>query len=490
MSVVWRGLDELLGRPVAVKILNVDHQDLDFTERVRREAKAVARLSHPHIATVYDYGESVDAPKPPGRPPDEATPYIVMELVEGESLAKALRRGPLSWPAAVGVCAQVAGALAAAHQYGVVHRDITPGNIMVSADGVKVIDFGVAATTGDQNDAVIFGTPAYLAPERLSGGMAQPATDVYGLGIVMYEALTGSLPWSAKSTTGMITAHQYIPPKPVPPIDGLPDQIVALCNGCLSVDPAQRPGSGRAYVLLAEVARHSGRRSGTNAVQPQVRRDTARVITRFPHEPMDAVGDTVRIDDRPAKRRRYRERGGLFILPTLLMIVLVSCLGLSELRSDGGPLTSPTPGPSNRLPTDKAPTGTTPTPTEPKLPQTTQPQALAQAPNQAIACAVTYQLTASWSYGYAAVLTVANTSRAAISDWTLQFKLPRGDQLSGGWNGEWTQNGRNVTVEGEDYNSTLSPGAAVSLGFLGSTGDHSTGVASGFRLNGRTCDTA
>lgn len=501
MSVVWRGHDELLGRPVAVKILNVDYYDANFTERVRREAKAVARLSHPHIATVYDYGESVLAPKPAGRPADEAIPYIVMELVDGESLARVLRRGPLSWPTAVGICAQVAAALAAAHQYGVVHRDISPSNIMISIDGVKVIDFGVAATTGDRNDGVIFGTPAYLAPERLSGGLAQPATDVYGLGIVLYEALTGHLPWVAKSTSQMITAHQYVPPRPVPPIDGLPEQITALCNSCLSVDPAQRPGSGRAYVLLAEAARHGDRRHAALAAHPANQANLTptdtRVLTRFAHEPMDASADTVQIDERPppGKRRLRRERSGMFILPALLMIVLISCLGLSELRAQGGRLTGPSPSPSTKLPSNQSPGAQAPALAEPKLPEQEKPapQVLAEAPAKAIGCAVSYRATASWIFGYAGLVTIANTSDAAISGWTLKFKLPEGEQLSGGWNGHWTQNGRTVTVEDADYNATLSPGAAVSLGFLGRTreslrGNAEPGEASGFRLNGQSCD--
>jgi serine/threonine-protein kinase len=481
--------------------LNVDYYDSNFTERVRREAKAVARLSHPHIATVYDYGESVLAPKPAGRPADESTPYIVMELVDGESLARVLRRGPLSWPTAVGICAQVAAALAAAHQYGVVHRDISPSNIMISVDGVKVIDFGVAATTGDRTDGVIFGTPAYLAPERLSGGLAQPATDVYGLGIVLYEALTGHLPWVAKSTSQMITAHQYVPPRPVPPIDGLPEQITALCNGCLSVDPAQRPGSGRAYVLLAEAARHGDRHHAALAAHPANLTPTGtRVLNRFAHEPMDTSADTIQVGERPAplsKRRLRRERGGMFILPALLMIVLISCLGLSELHAEGGRLAGPSPSPSIKPPPNQSPGAQAPAQAEPKLPEKEDPapQVLAEAPAKAVGCAVSYRTTASWIFGYAALVTIANTSGTAITGWTLQFKLPKGEHLSGGWNGKWTQNGRNVTVEDADYNATLSPGAAVSLGFLGQLresrkGNPKPGEASGFRLNGRSCDAA
>ncbi len=514
MSVVWRGQDELLGRPVAVKILSGDLRDASFAERVRREAKAVARLSHPHIATVYDYGESREAPKPPGRPANETTPYIVMELVEGESLAKILKRGPLSWPTAVGVCAQVAAALAAAHQYGVVHRDITPNNIMISADGVKVIDFGVAATTGDRTDGAIIGTPAYLAPERLSGGVALPATDVYGLGIVLYESLCGRLPWAARSTAAMITAHQYIPPAPVPPIEGLPEQVTRLCQGCLSVDPRQRPGSGRAYVLLAEAARQSdGRHPAAwhSATRANLGPNGTRVLARLAHEPVDTSAATVQIEEKPAPRRRGRDQrragggcgadrdherdhGGVFILPALLLVILLGCFGLSGWRAgDGATTHQPRPAPSTRAPVQAGPAQE-----DPKLPDEQPPSApkvLADTPRRATAaCRVSYRTTASRSFGYAALVTIANTSPDAIAGWTLRFTLPRGEQISSGWNGRWEQDGRHVTVTGVDYDSTLSPGAAVSIGFRGRTqervgqrGVAEPGVASGFQLNGHAC---
>src|SRR5690349_1670379 len=127
-SEVWRGLDERLSRPVAVKILHGRGNDW-----IRNEAQALALLAHPHIATVYDFGVS------------RQRPYLVMELVRGRPLAVVLERGPLPWSAAVRSCAQVASALAVAHARGVVHRDVTPGNIMLTAAGVKLIDFGISA---------------------------------------------------------------------------------------------------------------------------------------------------------------------------------------------------------------------------------------------------------------------------------------------------------------------------------------------------------
>ena len=499
MSVVWRGRDELLDRPVAIKILNVERDDSAFASRVRREAMAVARLSHPHIATVYDYGESLDIPHQVGTP----TPYIVMEFVEGESLAQILKRGRMSWPTAVGVCAQVAAALAAAHQFGVVHRDVTPGNIMLSADGVKLIDFGVAAATGDRNDGVVFGTPAYLAPERTSGGLAQPATDIYGLGMVLYQSLTGRLPWPAGTTKELLTAHQYVPPAPMPPIPGLPLAVAELCHQCLCVDPSQRPGSGRAYVLLAEMARYGDSRGVRNTQlhgQPAAVGGTQRVLTRFSaerslaHEPIDVDSSTVPIEvvTRHKTKPRRRRDHGMFILPALLMVVLIGCLGLSQIRSDGGGVAGPSP---TQQPNNKSPAQD-----EPRLPEATQPSpqriGIADAPRaNVITCRVSYQTTASWFFGYAALVTLANTSNVSITGWKLQFTLPKGDRINGGWNGQWSQQGRKVTVADLTYNATLSPGSAISLGFLGQDGSpaessgHSSKPrqASGFSLNGHSC---
>src|SRR5438309_7657101 len=224
MSVVWRGYDEVLGRPVAVKLLAAELvSDADLRGRVHREARAAARLSHPNVTNVYDYGERGDG-----------TPYVVMELVDGQSLAHRIGAGPLSWGSAVRVAAQVASALAAAHAQGLVHRDVTPANVMLSRTGVKVVDFGIAAVAGER-DATVLGTPSYLAPEQRAGGPAQAATDVYALGLLLYHAATGRLP------------------RP-PGLQGVPRDGAALIAACLSSNPAARPGSAVLARRLAELA--------------------------------------------------------------------------------------------------------------------------------------------------------------------------------------------------------------------------------------------
>jgi serine/threonine protein kinase len=159
--------------------------------------------SCPHITSVHDFGVHRAAD---GR----CTPYLVMELLDGELLNAALRPGPLVWQRAVAVCAQLASALQAAHSRGIVHRDVTPANVMLTSAGVKVLDFGISALIGATQSAdrrEVFGTAAYLAPERLIQGNTSAATDVYAAGLVLYRCLTGQLPWPATTIIEMLYAH-------------------------------------------------------------------------------------------------------------------------------------------------------------------------------------------------------------------------------------------------------------------------------------------
>jgi serine/threonine-protein kinase len=251
MSVVWRAWDEVLDRHVAVKLLSPRFvADPAFRQRVRVEAQAAARLAHANIAGIFDYGESL-------RPGGERVPYIVMELLSGQTLAEVLDDGPLPLARVLTLCAQIAGGLAAAHDEGIVHRDVKPANIMVTANGTaKVVDFGVAAVIGDltEQGGVLFGTPAYVAPERLSGGAVVAGTDVYGLGVLLYRMLTGYMPWSADSTTQMLVAHMYVDPDPLPPLTGLPSDVIAVCEACLRKDPGDRPAAADIAAILTAAA--------------------------------------------------------------------------------------------------------------------------------------------------------------------------------------------------------------------------------------------
>ncbi|MET8368445.1 serine/threonine-protein kinase [Micromonospora profundi] len=243
MSAVHRAYDEVLERDVAVKVLVVS--GAHGRRRIRAEAKAAARLSHPHVTNVYDYGES---------PLDGVlVPFVVLELLDGHTLEQRLDAGPLPPRAGLRVCAEVASALAAAHAQGLVHRDIKPGNVMLTPDGAKMLDFGIAAAIGDPEidfEGRLLGTPAYLAPERLAAGEVLPASDVYALGLLLHRVLTGRLPWAAEAQVGMLRASEHVEPDPLPDIDGVPAEVQRLYRWCLAHDPTDRPPATEAARIL------------------------------------------------------------------------------------------------------------------------------------------------------------------------------------------------------------------------------------------------
>ena len=213
MAEVWQGLDERLDRPVAVKVLDRRAlEDPTVVARFDREARAVARLAHPNIVSVYDVGV------------DDDMPYLVMELVHGQSLAALIDGGPISIDDAVNVAVQVCDALQAAHEAGVVHRDVKPANILIAPAGtVKVCDFGIARVSqatqaGLTRSHVTVGTAEYMAPEQASGGPVDARTDLYALGCVLYAMLTGSPPFHGDNALGVMWQHvnQPVPPRGVP----------------------------------------------------------------------------------------------------------------------------------------------------------------------------------------------------------------------------------------------------------------------------------
>ncbi|GAB3824166.1 serine/threonine-protein kinase [Dactylosporangium cerinum] len=244
MASVWRAHDEVLDREVAVKLLTSEHAaDPDAFDRARNEARSGARFAHPNVVAVYDFGTS--------RRGGRGTAYLVMELVEGPLLVEAMRAGPLDWQVAGRICAEVGAGLAAAHGHGIVHRDVKPANIVLTAAGAKILDFGVAARVGHPSERVLFGTPAYLAPERLDGGPASPAADVYAVGVLLYQCLTGRIPWPVDTDEQVLHAHRFTPPAELPPIDGLPPEIAELCAACLSKVPEVRPTAVALALILA-----------------------------------------------------------------------------------------------------------------------------------------------------------------------------------------------------------------------------------------------
>ncbi len=254
-AVVWRAVDTLLGREVAIKVLHAQTaRDTELVSRLKAEAQAIAQLKHRHVTAVHDFGQEVAAD-------GTVRPYVVMEFVEGSTVEDLLDSGePMAWQKATAVAAQVASALAYAHECGIVHRDVTGANIILTDDGVKVLDFGIAALRGEPDSREgeeVLGTPAYIAPERLRSRHAPvtPAADVYGLGVTWYQMMSGTMPWQARSATGLIQAHLVYAPAPLPPIEGLPERLRELCMACLAKNPTERPVS---WELAEELARYAG----------------------------------------------------------------------------------------------------------------------------------------------------------------------------------------------------------------------------------------
>jgi serine/threonine-protein kinase len=249
MGEVWRAVDKLLGREVAVKLLRqhvAAHPE--FRERFRNEARITAGLADPGIAQVFDYGEQ-----------DEIA-YLVMELVSGEALSAVLaRNGTLSAEVTLDVLGQTARALHTAHRAGVIHRDIKPGNLLVTETGiVKVTDFGIArALEGARMTmtGTVLGTAQYVSPEQASGSTLTPSTDLYSLGVVAYECLAGRPPFSAANQVAIALLHlnEQVPPLPA----SVPKPVRDLIGAMLAKSPDHRPRTAQELADRAMVLRGS-----------------------------------------------------------------------------------------------------------------------------------------------------------------------------------------------------------------------------------------
>jgi eukaryotic-like serine/threonine-protein kinase len=259
MGEVWRGSDQLLGRPVAIKMLAAMHAgDEQFRARFRAEARYASSLSHPGITRVFDYGEE----SPLGGP------YLVMELVDGQPLSEILERyGRLDPYVVLDIVAQAARALDAAHRAGIVHRDIKPGNLLIMADGTtKITDFGIAkANVPDVNltaTGIVMGTALYVSPEQATGAPLSGASDVYSLGVVAYECLAGDPPFVADQPLAIAIMHKH---DPVPPLPAdVPRPVADLVYQMLAKNPQDRPESARHVADRADVIRDARHYGGYN----------------------------------------------------------------------------------------------------------------------------------------------------------------------------------------------------------------------------------
>ncbi|HEX4015525.1 MAG TPA: serine/threonine-protein kinase [Frankiaceae bacterium] len=366
MGEVWSAQDETLGRTVAVKVLKPEYaEDPTFVERFRAEARNTARLAHAGIATVYDYGEV------PVEGALGSSAYLVMELVPGKPLSAILHeRGQLRPSETMSIVGQTALALQAAHERGVIHRDIKPGNLMITPDGrVKVTDFGIARATDEvplTQTGTVLGTSYYLAPEQAAGREVTAASDVYSLGIVAYECLAGRRPFSDTNPVAVALAHQTQPPPPLP--STVPPPITQLVYASLSKDPRDRPPTagefGRRALALADPTATGAMAAPTAATE--VIGSRTGVVAPVPVPLREPVPP-------PPPKRKIPLSVPLIGLLVLLAVLLTILLLRNDNKKagNGTPSTTPTTAPPTSASVSPTPSPTTPPPTTP--PPTTPP---------------------------------------------------------------------------------------------------------------------
>lgn len=348
MGEVWAARDLRLGRRVAVKLLSPAlASEAGVRERFEAEARAAARLSHPNVVQVFDSGEH------------DGTPYLVMELLPGRTLADDVALGPLDPEAVRRIGIEVLGALEASHAAGILHRDIKPGNVLLAADGTaKVGDFGIAKSTEGLNltsTGMIVGTAAYLAPERVAGQPATPRSDLYAVGVVLYEALSGRKPFEADTPLGLmraVEAHQPIPLAEARP--GLEASLVAAVERAMAKDPARRFSSAAA-MAAALGGDGVGAGSGTATVASAVPPSTEVLSAPTARQPA-GVGRPAMASTAPTLWARLRRSPG-----TALFVVLVAVFVLVAVLATGDGDSPPTP-PAVSSPTSPAPGGSLPEP--------------------------------------------------------------------------------------------------------------------------------
>jgi Tol biopolymer transport system component/tRNA A-37 threonylcarbamoyl transferase component Bud32 len=265
MGEVYRAEDSRLGREVAVKVIrHAETADGRLVERFEREAKVLAALSHPHLLAVYDYGRQ------------DGMTYIVTELLQGQTLAEKLKEGPLDLPSALRIACETAEGLAAAHGRGIIHRDLKPGNVFLSAEGhAKILDFGLArlAAAGRQDErpseadtaerptrpGTILGTAGYMAPEQAQGAPADARADVFTLGILIYEMVSGRRPFQGHTDPDLLAAVLRDQPAPLDRLDGrVPKDLARIVERCLEKEPSRRYPSAREAALALNALRSAG----------------------------------------------------------------------------------------------------------------------------------------------------------------------------------------------------------------------------------------
>lgn len=353
MGEVWQAHDSVLGRDVAVKVLKAEYAaDPGFRARFSTEARNAAALHHPGIAAVFDYAtEGADG-----------SPYLVMELVDGKPLSELVSGGRALDPErARELALQVAEALGAAHAAGVVHRDVKPANLLVTPQGqVKITDFGIARAAGDAaitRTGEVIGTPHYLSPEQASGRSATPASDVYALGVVLFECLAGRRPFAADTAVGLALAHlrEDVPDLPAE----VPAGLAAVTRRALAKDPEERFADGAAMAAALRQAADGGVPAGPAATRVLPVTRPTRVAPAAPVAASRAAAPAAAV-------RRLSPAALLAALIAVVVVVglLVARPWADDGAADDGPA-DPTPSATpSEAPSRAASPSPTPTPSE------------------------------------------------------------------------------------------------------------------------------
>jgi len=358
MGEVWQATDLVIERTVAIKILKDEYLgDPGFLERFRAEARHAALVNHEGIANVYDYGE------------EDGSAFLVMELVPGEALSALIERErALPVDKVLDIVAQTAAALHAAHTAGLVHRDIKPGNLLITPDGrVKITDFGIARIA-DQVPLTatgqVMGTVQYLSPEQASGKPASPSTDIYSLGIVAYEALAGKRPFTGESQVAIAMAQINDAPPELPP--SIPEPVRNLVLSCIAKNPKNRPATAQHLARAAQMLRRGDIAGAAAAVPgiltPSVMAAVGTVPPAAATEVLSSAsggGPRTRPNPIVAEPARKRSNAWLWTLIAVVGVLLVALaiVLVSVLTSGSG--AQPTPPPTDTstvAPPDPTPT--------------------------------------------------------------------------------------------------------------------------------------
>jgi serine/threonine-protein kinase len=383
MGVVYRAKHKMIDKRVAIKVLRGEMaRDREVTERFLQEARAASAIGNPHIVDISDFGQL----------PDGST-YFVMEYLAGKSLNKLMEETkPVPVKRLVRIAKQLGEALAAAHNAGIIHRDLKPDNVMLidrgsERDFVKILDFGIAKVSSAQSTGStarltkagqIFGTPHYMSPEQAAGSPVAKQTDIYSIGVILYEMAAGKPPFDADNFMGVLTAHMYKQPVPiraiVPPPQEVPTGLDMMIMKCLSKKPELRYASFEAFVEDFEkfergevpdaVGELMGRSGGFNVPADYFRSS---------HMPPSVPGTP------PRRRQPWPLYAGVAGVGAAVLIVGVILVGSALTKADGGPK----PIVSNEAPVHTTPVQTATTTTRMELPPTLHPVAVATDPSDA-----------------------------------------------------------------------------------------------------------